>query len=62
MYAEQLSADHDACLATPGALCVRPETCPAADMSICTTQHDECIVGCGGTVETRFSLSRASAT
>jgi hypothetical protein len=59
MYFEQLSADHDACLATPGALCIRPEACQAADMTICTIQHQECIVGCGGTVETRFSMPRA---
>jgi hypothetical protein len=62
MYFEQLSADYDACLATPGALCVRPETCPTADMTICTIQHEECIVGCGGSVEKPFSLLRAPAT
>jgi hypothetical protein len=62
MYSERLSADHDACVATPGALCIKPEACPTADMTICTIQHEECIVGCGGTVETQFALPRASAT
>ena len=62
VFYERLSAEHDACLATPGALCIRPAPCEAADMTICSIQHEECIVGCGGTVETQFALPRASAT
>jgi hypothetical protein len=62
MHYERLSADHETCLATPGALCIRPDTCPAAEMTICTIQYEECIVGCGGTIETQFALPRAPAT
>ncbi|WP_296805141.1 hypothetical protein [Thiocapsa sp.] len=61
LHYERLSADHETCLATPGALCIRPDTCPAAEMTICTIQYEECIVGCGGSVETRFSLPRAAS-
>jgi hypothetical protein len=59
---ERLTADLDACLATPGALCLRPDSCVGADMSICTIQYEECVVGCGGTVETRFSITGAPST
>jgi hypothetical protein len=54
---DSLTSDLDACLATPGALCVRPDVCPGADMTVCRIQYEECIVACGGSVETRFSLS-----
>lgn len=62
MHYARLSADHETCLATPGALCIKPDTCPAAEMTICTIQYEECIVGCGGTVETRFSMPRVPGT
>ncbi|MFB1487019.1 MULTISPECIES: hypothetical protein [unclassified Thiocapsa] len=62
MHYERLSADHETCLATPGALCIKPDTCPAAEMTICAIQYEECIVGCGGTIETRFSMPRAPGT
>jgi hypothetical protein len=55
---ERLSADLTTCLATPGALCIRPDPCLGADMSICRIQYEECVVGCGGKVEGGFALPR----
>ncbi len=52
----QLTTDLDACLATPGALCVRPDACLGADMHVCRVQYEECLVACGGTIETSFSM------
>lgn len=49
---ERLSADLESCRASPGTLCVQPDTCVEADMRICQIQHEECIVACGGRVET----------
>ncbi len=58
----QRTADLDACLATPGSLCLRPDSCLGADMSICAIEYEECVVGCGGTVETHFSLTGTPST
>jgi hypothetical protein len=54
---DRLTSDLDACLATPGALCVRPDSCIGADMTVCKIQYEECIVACGGRVETRYSIT-----
>ncbi|MCG6983981.1 MAG: hypothetical protein LJE61_02105 [Thiocapsa sp.] len=58
---DRLTADLNACRATPGALCPQPEICLGADLVICETRYDECVVACGGRVETRFSLTGESA-
>jgi hypothetical protein len=62
VHFERLTADLDACRATPSALCVQPDVCFEADMSVCEIQYEECIVGCGGTVETRFTLTGSTSS
>jgi hypothetical protein len=62
VHFERLTADLDACRATPSALCVQPDACFEADMSVCEIQYEECIVACGGKVETRFTLSGSTSS
>ncbi len=58
---DRLTTNLDACLATPGALCVRPNACLGADMNVCRVQHEECLVACGGRIETSFSMPGAAS-
>lgn len=60
-HRERLNADLHACQATPGALCPQPDICLGADVEICATRHQECVVACGGRVESRLSLTGGSA-
>jgi hypothetical protein len=50
-YFDDLNAALPACLATPGALCVRPDRCLGVDLGICKVQYQECILSCGGARE-----------
>lgn len=51
-----LTADLETCRATPGALCMEPDPCQKADLTICKIQYEECVVTCGGRIESHFSL------
>ncbi|AFL73120.1 hypothetical protein [Thiocystis violascens] len=48
---QQISADHLACVATRGRPCQQPVTCLGADLRICKTQHEECVLACGVRVQ-----------
>lgn len=57
----RLTTNLAACLATPGALCVRPNACLGADMNVCRVQHEECLIACGGRIETSVSMPGATS-
>ena len=42
----QVRADHAACVASNGLHCLQPVACLGVDMSICTTQREECLQTC----------------
>lgn len=49
--AEQISAEYAACSANKGRQCLQPVPCLGAEMQVCKTQFDECILACGGRTE-----------